>query len=394
MNKGKFFTKVSRFKGVVYYESNRKRFRGRPERCFYIRYKDGKGKRIIEKIGWESEGITAAYAAQVRAERIRTLRLGDEPIPIQKKRKLSVTFEEVFEGHYLPWARQNKKSWQREEALYKCHLKPTIGNKPLREITPFVLEGVKKRMRERGLSQRTVLYALAVVRQVFNRARDWGLFEGEPPTKQVKMPRFDNRRIRFLSPEEIRVLLEACRKRSRELYEMCLLSLHCGLRAGEIFSLKWGDIDLTNGLLYVVDSKNRINRAVPMTEEVKKIFEGKVPGEPGDLVFPSRKGEERQRISRTFQRVLDELGWNEGVEDRRNRVTFHTLRHTFCALHVMAGTSLSVLAELLGHRSLEMVKRYSHLLPEARREAAKRLEEVLKTEAQQVEAEEEGAKKH
>ena len=383
----KGFKRISRFRGVVYYESERRRFKGKPEKCFYIRYKDHRGKRIFEKIGWESEGITAAYAAQVRAERIRTLRLGDEPIPIQKRRKLSLTFEEVFEDHYLPWARQNKKSWQREEALYRCHLKPAIGNKPLREISAFLLEGLKKQMREKGLSPRTVLYAMAVVRQVFNRARDWGLYEGESPTKQVKLPRFDNRRIRFLTPQKIHTLLEACRKRSQELYEICLLSLHCGLRAGEIFSLKWGDVDLTHGLLYVLDPKNRVNRAVPMTEEVKKLFEAKTPGDPQELVFPSRKGDERKRISRTFQRVLEELGWNKGVEDPRNRVTFHTLRHTFCALHVMAGTSLSVLAELLGHRTLEMVKRYSHLLPEARKEAAKRLEGVLKTEAQGIEEE-------
>jgi len=367
---------LKRYPGVEYYQSSRRRFQGRPDKCFYIRYRDGRGRLVREKVGWESEGITAAYAAQLRAERLRTIRLGDEAIPIQKKRKLRLSFEDFTETHYLPWARENKKSHNRDEQLYRLWLKPVVGDKALREISPLDLERVKKLMKDAGRSPRTIQYALAVARQILNKARQWGFYEGEIPTKQVKFPRVDNRRMRFLTPEEAQRLLSACRRRNQKLYEICLLSLHCGLRAGEIFSLTWGDVDLDNGLIYIKDPKSGVSRTAIMTRQVREMFKNKAPGEPDELVFTNEKGEMIKQAPSTFSLVVEELGLNRGVRDRRDRVTFHTLRHTFASWLASQGTQIHVIAELLGHRTLVMAKRYSHLLPHTRQEAVRRLEEM------------------
>jgi len=383
-----FLHKVKKYPGIYYYVSSRRRWEGRPERCFYIRYKDSMGRRVREKVGWESEGITAAYAAQIRAERLRTIRLGDEPVPIQKKRKLRTTFEDFTESQYLPWARENKKTYKRDEQLYRIWLRPTIGGKALKEISPLDLERIKKVMKDAGRSPRTIQYALAVVRQILNKAKQWGFYEGEPPTRQVKPPRVDNRRMRFLTPEEARMLLEACRKRSQQLYEICLLSLHCGLRAGEIFRLCWGDIDLRNGLIFIKDPKSGVNRVAYMTKEVKRMFKSKTVGEPDELVFKSRKGGPITLLSRTFMRVVDELGFNRGITDPRDKVVFHTLRHTFASWLASQGTPIHMIAELLGHRTLVMAKRYSHLIPSAKQEAVRKVEDIFNKSKREAEGSE------
>ncbi|MBA2848668.1 tyrosine-type recombinase/integrase [Thermosulfuriphilus ammonigenes] len=379
MAKPKKYETFKKFPGVrAYLSETRKTPDGKPDKCFYIRYKNLNGKLIEEKIGWASEGITAAYAAQIRAERLRTVRLGEEPIPIHKKRKEAVTFAQFMRKRYLPWAKENKawESYRREEELFRRYIDPVIGDKTLKDISPFDLERIKSDMRKKGLAERTTEYALAVVRMAFNRAKEWGLFRGDNPASKVKPPRKDNRRLRFLTPEEASLLLEAVKKRSRQLYEICLLSLHTGMRAGEIFNLTWADIDMARGLIYIRDPKNNTTRVAYMTDEVKRLFMAKTPGEPSELVFKDRKGQKIKKVSRVFWEVVQELGFNEGVADHRMRVCFHTLRHTFASWLVMNGTPLFTVKELLGHKTMLMTERYAHLAAEAQRQAIKEIERV------------------
>jgi len=161
---------------------------------------------------------------------------------------------------------------------------------------------------------------------------------------------------------------------SQQLYKMALLALHCGLRAGEIFNLTWGDVDLKEGTLLIRDPKNRTNRVAYMTEEVKAMFKAKDKGEPGELVFNSKNGGRIREIYNSFDRVVNALGLNEGKTDPQNRVVFHTLRHTFASWLAIQGTPLHVIKELLGHKTLKMTERYSHLMPDVKKRAVQALE--------------------
>ncbi|MGC8719371.1 MAG: tyrosine-type recombinase/integrase [Thermodesulforhabdaceae bacterium] len=112
-------------------------------------------------------------------------------------------------------------------------------------------------MKDVDLSERTTELALATVRMAFNKAKDWGIFDGENPVSKVQIPRKDNRRPGFLTPREAYVLLGKVRRRSRQAYEMCLLVLHCGLRFGEIANLNWGDIDTQGGIIYILHTRSQ-----------------------------------------------------------------------------------------------------------------------------------------
>ncbi len=277
---------------------------------------------------------------------------------------------------YLPYAKE-KRSYNREEELYRVWINPIIGNKPLNKISPFDLEKLKKNMSLAGKAPRTIQYALAVVRHSLNKAKYWGYFSGDNPVSMVKAPKVNNRRIRFLTVDETDRLLAECRKRSRQLYEICLLSLSAGLRAGEIFNLKWQDIDFDNNLIYIRNPKNGEDRTAYIANEVEDILKTK-HGSPDELIFKDKNGNRIKKVSKTYFRVVDDMGLNNGITDSKNKVVFHTLRHTFASYLAINGTPIFTIKELLGHKSLAMTERYSHLLPGVKQEAVKGLERMFK----------------
>ena len=343
-------------------------FKGHPDVCFYITYK--KDARLFwEKVGWMSEGYTPKLASQIRSERLRTIRHGDD---LPRERAKIPTFAEMGKI-YLNWADKNK-SEPNDHSRYK-HLEGPLGGKRLDEISSFDLERIKANLLQKNLAPATVKHCIVLVRQIFNKAVEWRKYQGPNPIKGVKLPSSNNQRQRFLSHDEARTLLEELRKGSRTTYEMALLSLHTGLRASEIFHLKGQDVDLQNGILRVADSKNKSSRAAYMTDQVKEILKARMPAEPGDLVFLSRihgRGQIR-RASGFFQRTADSL-FNKGVTDRRQRLVFHCLRHTFGSWLAIQGTPILTIKELMGHKTLAMTERYAHLTPDVKKDATLALE--------------------
>lgn len=125
----------------------------------------------------------------------------------------------------------------------------------MRDIIPLHLERLKKAMADGGQSPRSIEYALAITRQVFNEAKRIGAFAGENPTAKVKFPKPDNARMRFLTREEADRLLDALKEKSPDVHDMTLFSLHAGLRFGEVASLTWQDVNLDKGALTIRDAK-------------------------------------------------------------------------------------------------------------------------------------------
>ncbi|WP_235956896.1 tyrosine-type recombinase/integrase [Fundidesulfovibrio magnetotacticus] len=293
-----------------------------------------------------------------------------------------MTFAQVFRDTYLPAERLNKSkaSCDKEEGFLRNWIEPVFGDKPLRDIAPFDLERLKKRMLDAGKSPKTTNYVLGTVRQVFNFARRHGLHEGENPVRLVKKPTSDNRRLRFLTRAEAVRLLEALRERSQDLCDMALLSLHTGMRAGEIFALTWMDVDLERRLLTLRDTKSGKNRIAFMTGDVAVMIQARAAErmDAHGLVFPDRNGKKRVEVSNVFQIVADSLGMNDGITDRRQKLVFHSLRHTYASWLVEQGVDLYTVKELMGHGTLAMTERYSHLAPDTLRRAVRVLEAGLK----------------
>jgi site-specific recombinase XerD len=121
-----------------------------------------------------------------------------------------------------------------------------------------------------------------------------------------------------------------------------------------------------------------------MTHAVKERLKTKKTGEKEDLVFPGKGGVEISSISDTFERVIKDLGFNTGVTDRRQKVVFHTLRHTYASWLVESGVDLYTVKNLLGHSTLSMTERYSHLGNNTLQNAVKVFEGSLREKKEAV----------
>jgi len=414
-------------KGIRYYEHPINKHGVNKDRYFSIRFTVD-GRQIEEGIGWDSEladakkralaeaGADTEKKAKAKAKssnaeeeanrRITELRenrrQGEGPRTLTEKRALEnavrqekaeqeeqevkdrLTFKELVEGSLKNPLEtdkhgRKKKSTETEQGYLKNWIYPVIGTLPLKEVAPIHIEKVKAGMVKAKKAPRSAHYALAIVRHIFNLAIFHDLFDGPNPVNKVKLPGGDNRRLRFLTRDEAGALLAELAVKSPDVHDMALVSLHTGMRAGEVFGLTWADVDVDRGILILRDTKNTKTRAAYMTEAVKDVFRGRERGGPSELVFPDRNGKRIKRISHTFAKAVDTLKLNEGIVDRRYHVTFHSLRHTYASWHVENGTDLYAVKELLGHSDFKMTARYSHLGENTLQVAVKRLDATLQT---------------
>jgi len=352
------------------------------DKYFAIRYRvDGKLKE--EGIGWASDGWTerkaAAELATLKANQTtgkgpRTLReareirqqadqkvadrvLGDAE---KKKKESLLVLDSVF-SHYCD-ANSHKKSLKDEINYFKNWIAPTVGKKKLDEIFLLDLERIKKKMIATDRAPRSIQYVKSIIRQIYNFAADHKIYSGEVPTNNfLKKQRIDNRRIRYLSPDEAGLLLKEIQKHSNTTYQVSLLSLNSGMRFGEIAGLLWQHVNTNRKEILVVDAKNGESRSVYMTEAVMQIFSEMHRGGENQLVFPAATGKKMQRVSNVFARAVNHLSLNEGITDRRLKFVFHSLRHSCASWLVNSGVELPVIAKILGHKTLAMTMRYSHV---------------------------------
>ena len=380
------------FPGVRYREHPTRKHGVKFDRNFFIRYKlNGKDKE--ESVGWASTGMTAEKANRILGEIRENLRTGRGPKSLQEMRELNqqeealkkiellnnskknITFGKFFREEYFPTTSLKKKkgSLEAEIALHKKWIAPSLDDIPLIEIGYAHIDAITNSMRLAGRKPSSIKYVLSIISQVWAYAKEKEIVTGEAPTKKFKISRLDNERVRFLTKDEAHRLLNELGKHSIELKEMATLSLFCGLRAGEIFKLQWVDVDMENGTILLRGTKAGNSRYAFFTPEVHNVFLEKIKTHPqkDDLVFPSANGKKRDRISKTFARVVDMLGLNDGIEDPKQKVVFHSLRHTFASWLVQGQIPLYNVQRLMGHSEIRMTQRYSHLSDHNLREAVK-----------------------
>lgn len=360
---------------------------GKMDVYFSIRYRRN-GKQFEEGIGWKSDGYTTKKVfdelqilrQDIKAGRALSLKDKRERLETAQKayEKANITFSELFEEYYQPHIenKDKKSTYNREVHLYKKWLKPVLGGLRLDRISRISLISLLQPMDKKRLSNRSKNYAIALTRQVFNFAIRNELFAGEnPATKYGMLKKDDNRRMRFLTDTELNDLLAEIKKHSYNIYLMALISADCGLRAGEIFKLTWADISLEEKMLFLRDTKNGKNRYAYMTNRVFEEFSNLQRQEGNQFIFQSKNGNKIEHVSRTFERAVKALGLNNGITDRRQKVVFHSLRHTFASRLVQKRVSLYEVKELLGHSDIAMTQRYSHLANDTLRQAVSKLDE-------------------
>lgn len=226
------------------------------------------------------------------------------------------------------------------------------------------------------MAPRSISYVRSVIQLIFNYAKKHNLYFYDSPTTKVKVKQEDNKRRRFLSKQEARTLLDELMKRSVDVHDMALLSLYSGMRAGEIFNLQWERVLWHIDRIFIVKTKNNEDRMEPMHPLVKEMLKRRYLDSQTGYVFKTRNGEKIKEISNTFERTIKFLGFNKGVVDDREKVVFHTLRHTYASWLVMGGVDLYTTQKLMGHKSSQVTQRYAHLAPGYLEKAVNSLESI------------------
>lgn len=236
-----------------------------------------------------------------------------------------------------------------------------IGHLTLADLTPVLVSEFREKLasettvRGEKRSPATVNRYLASIAHLFTTAvRDWGWAE-DNPCRRVARRKEPRGRVRFLSEEERARLLAACKASSDpRLYPLVLLGLSTGARAGELLRLRWAAVDLQREVAVLHETKNDDRRALPLSGLALVLLRDlrRVRRLDSDLVFAARDG----------RAVFPRWAWEKAVlAARLQDFRFHDLRHSAASYLAMSGATLAEIAEVLGHKTLAMVRRYSHL---------------------------------
>ncbi|MHC4197784.1 MAG: tyrosine-type recombinase/integrase, partial [Planctomycetota bacterium] len=228
-----------------------------------------------------------------------------------------------------------------------------FGNYPLRGFNLRLIEGWQSERAKRN-SPATVNRLLATLKHMFTKALEWEMVgeEALKGVRKVKLLKEPPGRLRFLSKEECRALVEAC---SPHLKPIVTTALNTGMRRGEILGLKWERVDLKHGFILLDVTKNGERREIPINFTLREVFESIPHGPESEFVFVDRYGRPYKSVNNSFPTACRRAG----ISDFR----FHDLRHTAASHLIMAGVDLATVKELLGHKTLTMTLRYAHLAP-------------------------------
>ena len=243
-----------------------------------------------------------------------------------------------------------------------------LGGLSLDQVTPARVAELRDELLQTRTNDTVTTY-LQMLHHVFEIASsEWGWTEVNPVSK-VRRPKADPGRVRFLSADERERLLEACKQsKANDLYPVVVLLLCTGMRSqSECLALTWERVDLANGRILLDVTKNGSRRSVPLVDPARSILRewGAVRRLDDPRVFPAATPHAERDMSHAWAKALERAG----IEDFH----LHDLRHSCASWLAQSGASLLEIAEILGHKTLAMVKRYAHLTEGTTRESLERM---------------------
>jgi integrase len=271
------------------------------------------------------------------------------------------TFAEFIDRYIEKELPKNPKGYSKQKMLltwwkshlgkyFLCHISPSM----IAELRDKLMSETTRRGKLRTSSTAN-RYLAALSRAFTICVREWH-WTKENPVLKITRPKENKSRERFLEKAEIAVLLNACRQsKSPHIFPVTLFALTTGARKGEILGLKWEDVNFKRNTATFRDTKNGETRTVHLSEQILNCLRNEQSKRIilSEFVFPNNEGNKPADIR---------TGWEAAVKKSGlKNICFHSLRHT-CASHLaMSGVSTLEIGAVLGHKSISMVKRYSHL---------------------------------
>ncbi|MHB2015330.1 MAG: tyrosine-type recombinase/integrase [Candidatus Xenobia bacterium] len=337
---------------------------------YWVQYTN-QGKRHREKAGTlkQAERLLATRRADALRGKLDERTIGKPARP--------VTLAEAIEA-YMEESRARKDSWKTDEHHARVWLRE-LGDRDLRDISAADVERWRRRRAASPTRQgdapaaASLRLAIVFLSGVFSMAiRDGKATEN--PCKQVKHPKLNNARIRYLRDEEQEAeRLEAAfaafsRPTWRSRWHDVQIARHTGLRRSEQLELRWERIDLVRRVIRVPKSKHGEARYIEINDVVLDILQTMPSRLKSAWVYPGSSSDGHAGES-IFRKPFEAAVERAGLDD----FTWHDLRHDFASRLVMSGVDLYTVQQLMGHKTIAMTQRYAHLSPTHRLAAVNRL---------------------
>ena len=355
----------TKFSGIFYRETITN---DKIDKTFYIRYKDENNKDKEIKVGKYSEGYREAYCNQLRNEIITKQRTGEEPPSIASKKKRNILSIETIANDYFNY-RKESKTKANDISQYNNHILPyfkildfeTIDKNEILQFTNK-LKKTKSKFKEDLLSDKSINNILNFLKTLIKHGFKNDFIKNDF-SKYISLLNIDNAREKFLTKEEIKILYENS-ENDETLYLLFKLALNTGGRLATLLNICKKDIDFTHNLITLKDFKNNSTYKAFLTENLKALLEIRtIHLKMDDKLFVSNP-------ERRLRSMLDEL-FNKDINtnDRKNKVVFHSLRHTFASHLAINGTPIFTIQKLMNHKDIRMTLRYAKLSPDSGRES-------------------------
>ena len=339
--------------------------------AYYINYRDENGKPVKKKVGTKTKqrNFTVKDAYDRLIEIKHKLNVGEE-LPLKNLRAKRYTFQDAYK-EYMEWSKAHKSTWKNDVNSWS-HLS-TLASKDIKSLKAKDFEDLKIE-KLKTLSPKSVSHILGTARQIFNyviKREIINNFTNPIGSGKIKFPKPDNARIAFLTKEQAGELLTQLKELGyKRLYQLTVLLLSTGGRFSEVASLRWMDVNDTTQMIYFKSTKDGNARWIaisPLAAEV--LAELKAEKSDSGLVIPNTVNKQYEQMPKQWQMVVDMLIRGNATADAKDRITTHSLRHTHASWLAMSGLDILHIKEQLGHKTIEMTMRYSHLVPNRRHEA-------------------------
>jgi site-specific recombinase XerD len=315
---------------------------------WYIRYVDSQGRYRREKAGTKGAAIDLYRKRKTEA-------LMGKKLP-ERLRRASMSFADIARDA-LAYSKANKLSYRNDH----CRMETLLGWLREHPADAITAQDIERRFGQQEWTPATANRYRALLSLTYRLAIRNGKVK-DNPARLVQHRLEDNTRIRFLSADEEIALRKAIETECPEHLPEFILALNTGLRLSEQYGLTWTDVSLARRVLTIPRSKNGSTRHVPLNQAALRALEDLRQRTGGTgFVCGGTPGPRRWFETALLDAKIDGFTW-------------HCLRHTFASRLVMAGVDIRTIQELLGHKTIAMTVRYSHLAPKHTLAAVERLD--------------------
>jgi len=362
---------------VVYHDTETAGFKLRLSQSgtytFFINRKiKGKAERI--KLG--NFPAMTVEQARTEADKINGLiSQGQNPNDGIRADRAELTLLDLF-GEYLEThAKQHKKSWRNDEMNYKNHLSQW-NNKKLSHITMKDVKGLHSNIgKNSGHYQANRV--LALLKVMFNKAIDWGMYELANPAQRIKQFK-EVSRDRFLQPDELQRFFEAVADEENEtIRDYILISLLTGARRSNVLAMQWNEISFERAEWRIPETKNGTPHTLPLTKQAMQILNQRKSSKTNNYVFAG--------TGRTGHLVEPKKGWirikeRAGIKDLR----LHDLRRSLGSWQATTGASLPIIGKTLAHKNVSTTAIYARLNNDPVRESMEKATSAMMNAGKQT----------